>query len=527
MINLVLVRGADRGLFPATLLPLCADQGINIKTIPEHAAPGPEDLVLVDYPEPGDSLAYIRNLRAQGISCFPLLVAPESSLPPFTELSALRISSYIPTPVKRDAVVTALQQAAAQVHLFRNLYVSRSDYTQLKRTLDTLNLSRLYILASSDRFRAPASLKEFNVSFGTNFPSTQLACFGIQVDPLTAAQPAPHDPVWSYLQDDIAAFFEAQSLYAVQLRIAGFCGYLFTPAGQSVRQLAGRLFDALQKVVLPGDQLTIGCAGPTDSLSELPALLQETVSALRNRINLGVGQVIDLSEWDLQELSVAHLFTQEKLVKLYASTDVGDVATLEKYLANAIEELRQIPALAAKSIYTAAIRFYELFRDSGLHRKNNDTHRSIDSKFFSELDWCWNMEMVLQTLTRWCHYFLDEGNESAVPSGPISMALQYIEHNLDKPMSLQSLAQQVHLSPSYYSSLFKQQVGCTFCEYVQTRRISTSISLLVETQLTVAEIARRVGFSDYRYFSRLFSRIVGMNPTQYRKRHRPAAQETH
>ena len=137
------------------------------------------------------------------------------------------------------------------------------------------------------------------------------------------------------------------------------------------------------------------------------------------------------------------------------------------------------------------------------------------------------MEMVLQTLTRWCHYFLDEGNESAVPSGPISMALQYIEHNLDKPMSLQSLAQQVHLSPSYYSSLFKQQVGCTFCEYVQTRRISTSISLLVETQLTVAEIARRVGFSDYRYFSRLFSRIVGMNPTQYRKRHRPAAQETH
>jgi AraC-like DNA-binding protein len=519
MINLVLVRGQESGHFPAKLLPACADWGFQVKTIPAHVMPELEEIVLVDFLDPQDSLHYIQRLRNEGCCCFVLLVTPEECLPPVATLTALRIAAYIPTPVRHDVAMAALQQAASQVQLFRNHYIPRSDYAQLQQSLDLLHISQLYSQVTAGDFHCPESLAAFNGAYGTHFTTEKFACIGLQVDPVTLTAAAERMPRWPYLQHDIAAFFESRNIYAVQLHMDGFCGYLYAPGTQPPASLASDLHAVLRHTALASDQITLSCAGPVSSMADLPTLLRDAVQGLRDRICLGTEQVIDPNAHHFADPPSLHSFPQDRLVKLCACVEVSDLEGLEIELEQIIETLRKASNISATPVYSAAIRFYELLRDGSRAAVGDSLYAGADASFLFDLDSCCSLDRIRTTLLRWSRSFLESEQAPSACSGPISRSLRFIDRNLDQPLSLKQLAQEAHLSPSYYSSLFKQQVGCTFCEYVQSRRISTSVTLLMDTDMTVAEIAKQVGFSDYRYFSRLFTRIVGMNPTRYRKRH--------
>ena len=98
-----------------------------------------------------------------------------------------------------------------------------------------------------------------------------------------------------------------------------------------------------------------------------------------------------------------------------------------------------------------------------------------------------------------------------------SEILRYIDSHYSEPLSLSDLARQVSLSPSHIAHLFRMELGCTSSEYVNKIRISAAKTLLTETDMTVSEIADRIGYSDVYYFSKIFKRITGTAPSKYRK----------
>ena len=100
---------------------------------------------------------------------------------------------------------------------------------------------------------------------------------------------------------------------------------------------------------------------------------------------------------------------------------------------------------------------------------------------------------------------------------PIRQALRYIDAALPGDVSLQEVAAQVHLNPSYLSQLFKQQMNMNFIDYVLEQRMARAKQLLAQTTLRISEIAERVGYSDVAYFSNAYKRATGMTPSEYRK----------
>ncbi|MBW4840228.1 MAG: response regulator [Paenibacillaceae bacterium] len=100
---------------------------------------------------------------------------------------------------------------------------------------------------------------------------------------------------------------------------------------------------------------------------------------------------------------------------------------------------------------------------------------------------------------------------------PIRQAVRYIDAALPGDVSLQEVAAQVHLNPSYLSQLFKQQMNMNFIDYVLEQRMARAKQLLAQTSLRISEIAERVGYSDLAYFSNAYKRVTGMTPTEYRK----------
>jgi two-component system response regulator YesN len=94
---------------------------------------------------------------------------------------------------------------------------------------------------------------------------------------------------------------------------------------------------------------------------------------------------------------------------------------------------------------------------------------------------------------------------------------QYVAENFDKNISLADLSNRFYLNLHYLSQLFKEKTGQNYLEYLTEVRMERTKELLTGTDLKIYEIAQLVGYSDPTHFSKVFERLIGCKPTEYRK----------
>ncbi|MBS4196112.1 response regulator [Lederbergia citri] len=97
-------------------------------------------------------------------------------------------------------------------------------------------------------------------------------------------------------------------------------------------------------------------------------------------------------------------------------------------------------------------------------------------------------------------------------------AIIYIQDHLDRNITLQEVADYVHINPNYFSEVFKREVGKSYIEFVKNARMEKAISILIETPAKISDVARQVGYEDIKYFSQQFRKYTGYTPSDYRKR---------
>ena len=100
----------------------------------------------------------------------------------------------------------------------------------------------------------------------------------------------------------------------------------------------------------------------------------------------------------------------------------------------------------------------------------------------------------------------------------VAKAISYMSENLKKDVSLTKLASVVGLHPTYFSRLFKQEMGMNFSDFMTVLRVDRAQELLKTQEMSVQEIADACGFSDVSYFCRKFKSVVGTTPSAWRMR---------
>jgi AraC-like DNA-binding protein len=98
----------------------------------------------------------------------------------------------------------------------------------------------------------------------------------------------------------------------------------------------------------------------------------------------------------------------------------------------------------------------------------------------------------------------------------IARAKQFISDNQSEELSLNQVAKAVNMSSFYFCKKFKKITGINFTEYITRVRIEKSRNLLLNPNLRVSEIAYEVGFQSLTHFNRMFKRVLGSSPTDYR-----------
>ncbi|NBH73510.1 response regulator [Clostridiaceae bacterium] len=109
----------------------------------------------------------------------------------------------------------------------------------------------------------------------------------------------------------------------------------------------------------------------------------------------------------------------------------------------------------------------------------------------------------------------DEYENSRLP-GVKEMIEQYICGNYIYDISMQDLARAMNYSEAYFSKLFKQCFGRNFTSYLTEYRVGVAKRLLEDPMVNVKEIGKAVGYGDSNYFTKVFRRVTGASPTEYR-----------
>ncbi len=100
----------------------------------------------------------------------------------------------------------------------------------------------------------------------------------------------------------------------------------------------------------------------------------------------------------------------------------------------------------------------------------------------------------------------------------IDLAIDYLSNHTDSTITLEEIAQEVNLSPSHFSYLFKKKTGFSPMEYFNHLKVQKACQYLLFTKLRIKEISQEVGIEDQNYFSRLFTKVMGLPPNEYREK---------
>jgi len=100
----------------------------------------------------------------------------------------------------------------------------------------------------------------------------------------------------------------------------------------------------------------------------------------------------------------------------------------------------------------------------------------------------------------------------------VGSAVEYIDRYYMEKITLKDIADHLGISPNYLCTIFHREQGCGFSDYLCRRRIEAACEFLKDIRLNVSEIAVRSGFQDITYFSSRFKRVVGLSPSEYRRR---------
>lgn len=100
----------------------------------------------------------------------------------------------------------------------------------------------------------------------------------------------------------------------------------------------------------------------------------------------------------------------------------------------------------------------------------------------------------------------------------IELSIEFMRSNIENFLTLEDIAQSVHLSTSHFSFLFKKETGFSPIEYFNHLKIQKACQFLLFTNLKVKQIAANLGIEDPYYFTRMFTRVMGVSPNGYKEK---------
>ncbi|GHH99037.1 helix-turn-helix domain-containing protein [Neobacillus kokaensis] len=267
-----------------------------------------------------------------------------------------------------------------------------------------------------------------------------------------------------------------------------------------------------------GYSVTIGIGNYYEDVRNLHFSYQEARYALKYKFFMGQDLVIHVDNNETFTNEYVLLPNQE-VTALANKLMVADHTAVNNNMKNLFHKMSSYknvdPEVLILQISEIAAMLARAAINGGANQKEIHT---ILREYTSLIHYIENLPQLEQWLRDIIHRFLDlvANNHNDHTLKSIQKAMEYIEEHFLEAITLEKVASHVHLSPTYFSRIFKNATGSNFVEYITYLRIEKAKELLKDLNYTVYQIAFEVGYSNSHYFSRVFKTLVGKTPSDYR-----------
>lgn len=259
-----------------------------------------------------------------------------------------------------------------------------------------------------------------------------------------------------------------------------------------------------------GDKFYIAASSRLKSLEDMPGAFRELDNLMENKFYRKKTRVF-LPQEKSGEVS-AEQFMNDSIGYMMEDIHLNDMIHLEEHFQNlkkSAEGFQKYSQIYTKFLFSNLVK--ELY--SQQHIEGRSLEESIQKIY--ELQ---SMDEVLKAIEEMIERFeqrMSDSKENA--RDEVERAKSYIYVHYSEDISVEILAEQVYLSPGYFSYIFKKETGQNLSRFVKEYRIEQAKKRLAETNMKIVQICQETGFSNVSYFIKSFREYYGCTPEQFRK----------
>ncbi|MEG2087514.1 MAG: response regulator [Angelakisella sp.] len=479
------------------------------------------DIVISDICMPEmDGIEMVRLVKSQLPYCKIIMVTAYREFDYIHDAVKIGTFDFVLKPFKIDTIAASIRRAVTELkfQLTREAEFSKlRDYYE--KSMPILKEKCLFdlLMNSSTASKEQKRLAEYGVVLN-NFI---LASCRIPEQPDSSA-----DDNMSRL-GVVKTFFDtlAQKYQIEKVSVnSKLCAFVFCFDNRRESLIAERFYKDISDVVnliFQCFQITIavGISSWGSGAAALAAKYEESVYALE--------QVEDDEQTIVLFDDLEHLYKETEISffesvqkRLISTVQLGkpdEVDQLLQTVQEHIQDSRSVNVTLLANFFATTYEKLRYLEDSLSHLIDSDDPHCHAQALADCSDWQTAFDSICLYAGRVVRQI--QGFNTCQTNDIVLNAVKYIEENYQNPITLNCVAEHVHVSLFYLSRLFKKQYNQTFSDYLINTRIHFAKQYLRDTQYKAYEIGELVGITDPHYFCKCFKKCVGQTPTVYREQY--------
>lgn len=466
------------------------------------------DIVLTDVRMPKmNGIELATKLRAMHHLCKIIFLSGYSDKEYLLSAIHLQAVNYVEKPVNLDEIRQVIQQAVQLIHQERE-----------KLRIEKSNLC----LELIKRGASHENIKRRLLDMGL-LPSEEAwaACSLIKVG--TTGQEG-HSGLHEYKQ----SLFETIERHCTKNQLYDLCTFkddnhiLLIVFGNTyfIKKFQSTLMsikEELSQWLEKGFHFSVGLGQTVHSLESIPDSYQGAVLALQNVFFEGYNHILTYQEQN----SDCYDFSQQSIQPFVKAITTGCKNQANLFIKSIVSDVRHRPNTLINHIknffFNLLMTLSKLSEDRGI-----ELLPLADKKEFF-----WEIISKAETLSEIEAYLLEKIDvyfkaleEKESRNSIVYSVMKYIQENYHQVnLSIKNLSDYAYLTPNYLCLLFKKEVGKTINQYITEIRMEKAKELLKNRKVKLYEVSNSVGFSDANYFAKLFKKMEGLNPSEYREKY--------